>query len=100
MTTSTSIYTRRFWSDTVERVVRTAAQVALTVFGVPFAADAAGADPALTALSWQDKLTIVGVAAALTFLTCLAGRGTGDTSTASLTRGTEPAPYVGQHRAR
>lgn len=83
-----SIYTRRFWTDTVERVIRTTAQVAATMFAVPAVGAEAGVDGALVGLSWQDKLTVIGVTALLTFLTCLAGRTTGDTSTASLTSGT------------
>lgn len=87
MASGNSIYTRRFWRDTVERVIRTTAQVALAVFGVPVVGDAAGAN--IEALGgWQEKLVIVGATAILTLLTCLAGKATGDTSTASLTSGT------------
>lgn len=88
--TTDNIYTRRFWMDTTERVVRTTAQVALVVFGIPAGVDAAnGVDlGGLTAVDWQGKLVVVAGAAVMTLLTCLAGRRTGDTSTASLTRGT------------
>lgn len=88
--TTGNIYTRRFWMDTTERVVRTTAQVALVVFGIPAGVDAAnGVDlGGLTAVDWQGKLVVVAGAAVMTLLTCLAGRRTGDTSTASLTRGT------------
>ena len=88
--TTDNIYTRRFWMDTTERVVRTTAQVALVVFGIPAGVDAAnGVDlGGLTAVDWQGKLVVVAGAAVMTLLTCLAERRTGDTSTASLTRGT------------
>ena len=91
MTTDSTIYTRRFWADTVERVVRTTAQVALVVFGVPAGVDATSVSASLgglTAVDWQGKLIVVAGSAVMTLLTCLAGRRTGDTSTASLTRGT------------
>lgn len=90
MTTDGYIYTRRFWLDTVERIVRTTAQVALVVFGVPLGFDAAGAADlgGLTAVDVQGKLLVVAGTAVLTLLTCLAGRKAGDSSTASLTRGT------------
>lgn len=91
MTTDSTIYTRRFWADTVERVVRTTAQVALVVFGVPAGVDAAAVGDTLgglTSVDWQGKAIVVAGAAVMTLLTCLAGRRTGDTSTASLTRGT------------
>jgi hypothetical protein len=84
-----SIYTRRFWLDTTERVVRTTAQVALAVFGVPAlggALDVPSIDDTLD--GWQGKVAVVAAAAVLTLLTCLAGRRTGDRSTASLTSGT------------
>lgn len=88
------IYTRRFWFDTIERVVRTTAQVALAMFAVPALGEVTvGADDAaaMIGLSWQEKLTFIGATALLTLLTCLAGRTTGDTSTASLSSGTPPA---------
>lgn len=85
------ITSRRFWLDTLERVVRTTAQVALAVLGAPLAMDAAGASVDI-ADGWEGKAVLIGVTAALTFITCLAGRATGDPSTASLTSGTENAP--------
>lgn len=91
MTTDSYIYTRQFWTDTVERIVRTTAQVALVVFGIPAGIDATSASASLgglTAVDWQGKMIVVAGSAVLTLLTCLAGRTTGDTSTASLTRGT------------
>ena len=85
------ITSRRFWVDTLERVVRTTAQVALAVLGAPLAMDAAGA-PVDIAEGWQGKAVLIGATAVLTFITCLAGRATGDPSTASLTSGTGHEP--------
>lgn len=79
---------RRFWTDTLERIIRTTAQVALGVFGLDAASgitDTPGLD---VASGWEQKLAIIGVTAVFTLVTCLAGRRAGDTSTASLTRGT------------
>ena len=85
------ITSRRFWIDTLERMVRTAAQTALAVFGVPAAADAAGEPLNITA-DWQDKAVLIVATAMLTLITCLAGRAKGDPSTASLTSGTNNDP--------
>lgn len=82
---------RRFWLDTLERVLRTTAQVALAVVGAPMAMDAAGVQGVL-AQDWEGKAVIVGTTAVLTFLTCIAGRTAGDPSTASLTSGTNYEP--------
>lgn len=81
------ITSRRFWLDTLERVIRTTAQVALAVLGTPLAMDAAGA-PVEVAEGWESKAVLIGMTAVLTFITCLAGRTAGDPSTASLTSGT------------
>lgn len=85
------ITSRRFWLDTLERVVRTTAQVALAVLGAPVAMDAAGA-PVDIADGWEAKAVLIATTAVLTFVTCLAGRATGDPSTASLTSGTGNEP--------
>ena len=85
------ITSRRFWIDTLERVVRTTAQVALAVLGAPVAMDAVGT-PVDIADGWEGKAVLIGATAVLTFITCLAGRATGDPSTASLTSGTENEP--------
>lgn len=81
------ITSRRFWIDTFERMIRTTAQTALAVFGLPAVADAAGEPLTITA-DWQDKAVLVVATAMFTFITCLAGRAKGDPSTASLTSGT------------
>lgn len=86
------ITSRRFWIDTLERVLRTTAQVALAVLGAPIAMDAAGTPIDFTG-DWKSKALIVGTAAVLTFVTCVAGRTTGDPSTASLTSGTGNAAH-------
>lgn len=77
---------RRFWTDTLERVLRTTAQAAVAVFATPVAVAGAGGN---VDLPWQAGLIAVAGTAVLTFLTCLAGKGVGDSSTASLTTGTE-----------
>ena len=81
---------RRFWMDTLERVVRTAAQVALVVFGIGPVSDAAGVNVgALQSTDWRENLMVVALTALFTLVTCLAGKRTGDNSTASLTSGTK-----------
>lgn len=80
------LVSKRFWTDTAERVVRTTAQVAIAVYAAPEALEAATGVPAT--LGWETGAVTVASAAVLTFLTCLAGRTTGDHSTASLTSGT------------
>lgn len=81
---------KRFWTDTLERVIRTAAQVALVVFGVGTAGDAAGVNlGGLESMDVQGNLMVVGLAALFTLVTCLAGKAKGDNSTASLTSGTQ-----------
>lgn len=86
------ITSRRFWIDTLERVIRTTAQVAVAVFGFSPAADAAAGVPVDITAGWHDKLIIIVATAIMTFVTCLAGRATGDPSTASLTSGTDDEP--------
>lgn len=85
---------RRFWLDTLERVLRTTAQVALAVMGAPLALDAAGVPGAGLDLAagWETKAAVIATAAVLTFLTAIAGRTVGDPSTASLTSGTNHDP--------
>lgn len=81
---------RRFWMDTLERVIRTAAQVALVVFGIGPVGDATGLNlGALQATDWRENLTVVALTALFTLVTCLAGKRAGDSSTASLTSGTK-----------
>lgn len=81
---------RRFWMDTIERVIRTAAQVALVVFGIGPVSEAAGVNTgALQATDWRENLMVVALTALFTLVTCLAGKRTGDNSTASLTSGTK-----------
>ena len=81
------ITSRRFWTDTLERVIRTAAHVALAVLGAPVALDAAGI-PTDAFADWQAKALVIGLAALFALLNALAGRRVGDASTASLTSGT------------
>lgn len=86
------ITSRRFWIDTLERIIRTTAQVAVAVFGFSPAADAAAGVPVDITAGWHDKLVVIVATAIMTFVTCLAGRATGDPSTASLTSGTDDEP--------
>lgn len=79
---------RRFWTDTLERVIRTTAQVALGVFGLDVAGSATDIPGLDVASGWEEKVAVIGVTAVLTLVTCLAGKRTGDSSTASLTSGT------------
>lgn len=97
-TTPSWLLSRRFWTDTLERAIRTAAQAALAVVSVPAAADVA--DVPLS-LPWEAMAYAVLAATLLSVLTSLAGRGVGDPSTASLTSGTAgPSmavqPYEGE----
>lgn len=85
----TWLTSRRFWMDTLERVIRTMAQTALAVFGLSAVGGADSVDlGAFTGLSVRDSLLTVLVTGVFTLVTCLAGRVTGDKSTASLTSGT------------
>jgi len=87
------ITSRRFWTDTLERAIRTAAQAALAVVSIPAAGDVAGLP---LSLPWQAMAYTVLAATLLSLLTSLAGRGVGDPSTASLTSGTEGPSLQGQ----
>lgn len=82
---SYALVSRRFWTDTLERVIRTTAQAAVAVLATPIALAQTGV---AVDFPWQAALTSIIGTAVLTFLTCLAGRTAGDTSTASLTSGT------------
>lgn len=73
--------------DTLERVIRTTAQVALAVLGAPLAMDTAGI-PTDAFEGWESKALVIGMAALFALLNALAGRRVGDSSTASLTSGT------------
>lgn len=79
---------KQFWADTLERAIRTAAQAGLAVVSVPAAGEVA--DIPLH-LPWEAMIYTVVTATLVSILTSLTGRGVGDHSTASLTRGT-PQP--------
>lgn len=87
------ITSRRFWTDTIERVVRTTAQVLLATLATPLALAQTGVG---VSVPWQAVVTATLGTALLTLLTCIAGRATGDPSTASLTSGTGGASLQGQ----
>lgn len=81
--------TKQFWTDTFERTVRTAAQTAAATFGGS-AVVTAVTDADWASIPWEASLGLTVLAAALAFLTALAGKAVGDPSTASLTSGTKP----------
>lgn len=70
----TRMTTRKFWADTAERVVRTAAQAAIAAIGT-------------TAVVQEVDWAVVGgttlTASILAFLTALAAKGAGDPGSAS-----------------
>ena len=66
--------TGAFWSDAIERAVRTAAQVAVTAIGV----DVTG----IFAVNWGEIGSLAAGAAVLSLLMSLAAGGTGDPQTA------------------
>lgn len=89
--TETWVTSRRFWTDTLERVLRTTAQVAVAMLATPVALSQTGVE---AVIPWEAMATAVGGTAVLTLLTCLTGRGVGDHSTASLTSGTGGNGYA------
>lgn len=86
--------TKQFWTDTFERVVRTAAQTATASFGGS-AVVTAVTDADWASIPWEASLGLTVLAAALAFLTALGGKKVGDPSTASLTSGTAPTAVGG-----
>lgn len=88
------LVTKRFWTDTAERCVRTFAQTAAAAFGTGAFATAVTSGE-WASVPWQEALSVTVLATVLAFFTALAGRATGDPSTASLTTGTEPKPLSG-----
>lgn len=69
--------TGAFWSDAIERAVRTAAQAALAVIGA--------GTMGLLAVDWGTLGSVSGLAAVVSLLTSLAAGGTGDPATAGFT---------------
>lgn len=86
------VTSKLFWTDTLERVLRTTAQSAVAVLTTPVLTASAGLE---ASIPWEAMLITVAGTALLTFLTCVAGRGVGDRSTASLTAGTMTTPLPG-----
>lgn len=80
---------KRFWTDTTERSIRTMAQTGVALLGAPLVDGYLPTDVDLS-LPWQYIVTSVVLAGVLSVLTALAGGKTGDPSTASLTAGTTP----------
>ena len=81
--------TKQFWTDTLERTVRTAAQTAAATFGGS-AVVTAVTDADWASIPWEASLGLTALATLLAFLTALGGKAVGDPSTASLTKGTAP----------
>jgi hypothetical protein len=65
------LFTKTFWANTIERVVRTAATTGLGAFVADKATDTAQID-------WKGGLLLVGTSALGTLLLCLAGKKVGD----------------------
>lgn len=66
--------TGTYWSDTIERAVRTAAQAALGVVGA--------GQLGLLDVAWPTVGSVAGLAAVVSLLTSFAAGGTGDVTTA------------------
>jgi hypothetical protein len=69
------MYTKKFWKDTVERVVSTAAQSAV---------GALGATAVVGGVNWAVVGATVGLAALTSLLKCLVAGAKGDPDSASL----------------
>ncbi len=69
------MFTKKFWADTVERVLATAAQAA---------AGAIGTTAVIQGIDWRVVGGTAAVAALLSFLKALYARNTGDPNSASL----------------
>lgn len=82
--------TKQFWTDTLERTVRTAAQTAAATFGGSAVLTAVTSGD-WGSIPWQESLAVTVLATLLAFLTALSGKAVGDPSTASLTSGTKPS---------
>ena len=68
------MFTIRFWRDTAERAVKTAAQSAVGLFV---------ADQTVMSLDWSQAGAVVGTAAVVSVLTSIVSSGIGDKGTAS-----------------
>lgn len=70
------MFTKRFWQDTAERVIATAAAVGAV--SVPVTA--------ATSMDWRTALVMTGLTALATLLKCLAATRKGDPASASLVK--------------
>ncbi|MGB3707591.1 holin [Gordonia sp. (in: high G+C Gram-positive bacteria)] len=68
------MFTRRFWSDAVERAVKTGAQTLAAMFAVGVT---------VLSIDWTDALAVSGTAMMLSVLTSIASTGVGDHTTAA-----------------
>lgn len=69
------MWTTKFWRDTAERVISSAAQGAIAALGI--------GTPIVQELNWTLVGGMAGGLAVLTFLKCLAASGKGDPTSAS-----------------
>lgn len=68
------MFTLKFWQDTAERAVKTAAQAAVGLFA---------ADQTVMSLDWSQAGAVVGTMTLLSVLTSIVSAGVGDKGTAS-----------------
>ncbi len=81
--------TGAFWSDAIERAVRTAAQAALGIVG-------AGTMGVLE-VDWPTVGSVAGLAAVVSLLVSFVAGGTGDPATAGFTTTSTPPPRTEIH---
>jgi hypothetical protein len=72
------MFTATFWKSTVERSVRTAAQVLLGFLVV--------GETGILDVDWEQALSVTGVAVIASILTSVVATGVGDKGTASLVK--------------
>lgn len=76
---SSVLISRLFWADALERMVKTAAQTALTLFVV------GSQGFQILGVDWKQGLSVVATAAVASLLTSIASAQVGDSNSASLT---------------
>lgn len=70
------MWSLRFWKDTAERAVRTAAQALLALWGTQITG--------ILEVDWTQAASVTALAAATSVLMSLVGSGIGDTESASM----------------
>ena len=81
MTMRTNLFAATFWKSTVERSIRTAAQVLLGFLVV--------GETGILDVDWEQALSVTGVAVIASILTSVVATGVGDKGTASLVKDSE-----------